>query len=626
LENNMKHEKAETPEEEAKELHTRLVGYFEDYESQSRDARQLNERDRDYVDHKQLTDEERRILKQRKQPPTINNRIRKKINFLRGFERQIRTDPSARPRNPTAEKDADSVTDALRYVADNINFDVTRSDFWDNLIVEGTAGCEVIINRRKEIITQHIHWDRLFWDYHSRRHDFSDAKYTGIVIWDDKDSLLASFPDAEDVISGCFNGDTDDTYSDKPVKWVDSKRKRVRAIQMYFIHKGKWHLAFFTKAGFLTDVVESPWLDENGEPENGMVMQSAYVDREGNRFGEPRFMIEQQDAINKRESKMLHLVSQRQTFGNKRAFPDGVQTQKRELAKPDGHIEMSGGAEFGRDFGVLPTGDMANGQFTLLQEAKSEIDQTSVTGFLPNQDTRNQSGRAIIAQQTGTQVEINPLADGKRQWEMRVYRAWWNRIRQFWTEEKWIRVTDDEDNLRFVGLNKPVTVAEVLQEENTPIPPELMNDPRLQMVSRVDNKVAEIDVDIIIEDAPDITTIKQEEFENLISLANVGITFPQEVYIRASNLRNKQALLDLLKGASEAEQQAMAQKQQAAEQLQAESLSALAEKDASYALLNQAKAVTEQVKAHKTMKEIAETVADTQQTMVETDQMRAGLK
>ena len=33
----------------------------------------------------------------------------------------------------------------------------------------------------------------------------------------------------------------------------------------------------------------------------------------------------------------------------------------------------------------------------------------------------------------------------------RLHEATWLRIRQFWTSEKWIRVTDDEKNTRWVG-------------------------------------------------------------------------------------------------------------------------------------------------------------------------------
>ena len=394
--------------------HSELIRYFEEFQEATATPRSRNERDRDYTDHKQYTSDELSILQQRKQPPVINNRIRKKVNFLRGLERQGRTDPKAYPRTPQHDEDAEAVTDAIRFVADNARFDGVRSAFFENYIVEGTGAAEVavkFVNNDPQIEINHILWDRVFWDHHSRSPSCGDAKYKGIVIWSDQDDAEAQFKDKKNVISACFGQSYDDTYDDKPVHWVDSKRRRVRIVQMYYLDGGIWHLTFMCKAGFLIEPQVSPYLDEEGFPTCNIELQSAYVDRDGYRFGEPRFMIEQQDAINKRESKMLHLVNQRQTFGNEKGLKD-IRQAKAELAKPDGHVEIAGEGEFGVDFGVIPTADMAMGQFTLLQEAKQEIDQTSVNASLTGSDNRDLSGRAIIAQQSGGQVEITPLMDG----------------------------------------------------------------------------------------------------------------------------------------------------------------------------------------------------------------------
>ena len=41
-------------------------------------------------------------------------------------------------------------------------------------------------------------------------------------------------------------------------------------------------------------------------------------------------------------------------------------------------------------------------------------------------------------------IELGSLLDDLRHLDRRVYRMVWNRIRQFWTGQRWIRVTDDE--------------------------------------------------------------------------------------------------------------------------------------------------------------------------------------
>jgi len=67
-----------------------------------------------------------------------------------------------------------------------------------------------------------------------------------------------------------------------------------------------------------------------------------------------------------------------------------------------------------------------------------------------------------MAKQQGGMIEITALTDHLHLLTREVYRHIWMRIRQFWTEEKWIRVTDDERNVRFVGLNRPITLEERL--------------------------------------------------------------------------------------------------------------------------------------------------------------------
>ena len=50
-------------------------------------------------------------------------------------------------------------------------------------------------------------------------------------------------------------------------------------------------------------------------------------------------------------------------------------------------------------------------------------------------------------------TQLAHLTDRLRNLDIRVFRAVWARIRQFWTAEKWIRVTDDEHNVKWVGVN-----------------------------------------------------------------------------------------------------------------------------------------------------------------------------
>ena len=59
-------------------------------------------------------------------------------------------------------------------------------------------------------------FDRLFWDPHSRRLDFSDARYKGIVIWMDRDQAYGNVASTrKTLISDTFSTQTG-SYADRP--------------------------------------------------------------------------------------------------------------------------------------------------------------------------------------------------------------------------------------------------------------------------------------------------------------------------------------------------------------------------------------------------------------------------
>lgn len=565
-----------------------LVEWFEDAEEVTDSARRLSERDRDYYDNKQLTSAELAELKKRGQPDIIINRIQTKVNYLLGYEALQRTDPRAYPRNPADEDAAEACTDSLRFVADKAKFAQPFSAVWANMLVEGFGGVELRAvpkpNGDADIQLTHWHWDRLFYDPHSREHDFSDARYIGGVIWMDEEDARAKWTseEAQEAIQRTCDSTLSTTYEDRPhwKKWASgARRKRIRIVQMWHreglpgLPNYKWVWCIYTKGGKLETGV-SPYVDEDGHSLCPMVLQSAFIDRENNRYGFVRALIGPQDEINKRRSKALHLLNVRQTMAEDGAVDD-VDDMKSELARPDGHVVVNPGFRFE----MLSNNDQITGQLQLLQEAKNEIDLLGPNASMQGKGERSASGRAIIANQQGGQIEISLLMDRHNHFKERVYRLAWAMIRQYWTAQKWIRVTDDERKARFVGLNKPVTVAEKVIERATQqglseeeakknLAAALEQDEtgqvraQLEQVAGVENVLAEMDMDIILEQVPDSANIQQEQFEILASLAQAGIQFPPKVYIEASALRDKRKLLELLEqGQDDPAAQAMGQAQ-----------------------------------------------------------------
>lgn len=587
-----------------------FVDWFEAAEEASYEARQHAERDRDYYDNRQWTDAEVTELRKRKQPVITINRIQRKIDYLRGVEKQARTDPRAYARTPQHEQGAEAVTDSIRFVLDNNRADKLFSEAWDNLLVEGMEGVDVAVEQRRgryEIILMRMPWDRMFYDPHSSEPDFSDARYLGGVRWMDMADAKRKYPNARDKLAATMGLVTDsDTYDDRPKwkAWADVKRDRVRVAQIWYQENGDWHWADFTEGGVLAGG-KSPYVDEDGESECPLHFQSAYVNRDNERYGVVRAMIGPQDEINKRRSKALHLMTMRQVRVSQGAEAEGgdIDAIRRELAKPDGVIRGERD-----DIEILNNNDQIAGHFQMLQHATQEIDLMGPNAAMQGKGVQDQSGRAILAQQQGGMVEMATLLDRHSDLKMRVYRAIWHRIRQFWAEERWIRVTDDERNTRFVGLNQPRTVADRLGDLDESQRAGVMqrmglvpNDPRLRQVIEVQNSVEEMDVDIVLQEVPDTATLQTEQFAELVNLARAGVVFPQETYIEASQLRNKDTLLEKLRGGGEMtpEQQQAAQAQQQIEQRNA----------AAEIAGKEAKAVRDAASANKTNIEAARLAA-----------------
>ena len=492
-----------------------LVEWCNEADESTIDSRDNAERCRDYYDGKQISSAEASALKKRKQAPVVINRIKPKVDGLAGMERQNRTTARAYPRTPTHDKDATGATEAIRFVLQDNFYNQLRSAAWDNLTVEGTGGLEVVVKpqgKSFKIEINHIPWDRILYDPFARKKDFTDARFRGQVIWLDYDIAAARFPDGKDVLEAMQKGSS--TYDDKP-RWIDTVRKRVKIVEMYYLQDGEWYYACFTEGGFLKDPKVSPYKNEEGETEDPYEFGTLFVDREGNRYGACLQYLDVQDEINKRRSKALHLMSVRQVMFERGAVED-VNKARQELARPDGVVEVTPGMVFE----VLKTGDMAAAQFNLLQESKNEIDAVGYNAAVSGKEQKSMSGVALENRRMAGQTEIAPMFDVLKHLDIRVYRKIWNRIKQYWKEEKWIRVTDDPSNLRWVGLNVP--------------------DPA---TGQIQNNIPELDVDIIIDEAPDAITMQQEEFVALAEMVKSGIPVPPTAIIEASNLKNKDKIL-----------------------------------------------------------------------------------
>ena len=562
---------AKTSEEDL----TKLIEMFEAAEESSADARTLSERDIDYYDNIQWTDAKVKEFEGRGQPIVTSNRIAPKVNFLAGHETEARTDTKAFAVTPQDADVSEAATDALRYIGENTDLAQKFSQVWDDMIKPGFGGVELVVDSETlDFEVKQWHWDRLFADPYSREYDYSDATFRGGITWMDEENAISQWPNGEEAIRTTTNEALDGTYDDKPSwqQWANrGQRPRVRIVQMYYKNGTQWYWCHFTKGGKL-DGGPVEFVDKNGLSWCPLIMQSAFVDRHNNRYGVIRGMISPQDETNQRRSKSLHLLTVNQTWSDPGAVDD-VDEMRREMARADGHIKANG--EFGKDWGLIDHSSKLVGHMQLMEEAKAEIENTGPNAVLQGRGPESQSGRAKQLDQQGGNKEIARLMDRHQHFERSVYIGLWNLTRQYKKEKWWVRVTDKEDNVKFVGFNMPVTWGEEMLEkaekqglqgqELQAIEQRINQDERAQQVVRIKNVPAEMDMDIRLRPVPLTANVEQEQFAELAKLMQTGMDVADprfKVLVMASSLRNKEEILEQLEGGEQSPQEQQAAQEQ----------------------------------------------------------------
>lgn len=582
----------------------KLKKMFDEARQLTNEARDEQEKDQDYYDtHGQANAEVRQVLKQRGQPLVIDNRIAPAIDGILGVMESGKTDPRAYPRNPQGQQAADTATKMLRFIADKTRWNKTRMDCAGDYLIHGVTAAIVEFDGR-DISVNRGRWETFFYDPKSRDADFADAKYLGFATWMYADEVAANPEWAEraramgDLTTTADESAVEQTWDDKPesrIMWVDRRRNRVLVVEIYYRSVEGWLRAVYCAAGTL-EFDRSPYQDvRTGETRCPIVAQSFKVDRQNNRYGPIRSMRYMQDEVNARRSRGLHLLNSRQVQQvDMNAPPVDADEVRRETARADG---------------VIPTGwqavqaqDMAAGNLQMLAEAKESLQRMVPVAIA--QDLREGSASSGRARQVAQQAGLTQFGRGFGQFadfEERVYRQMWMCAQQFKTAPEWIRVTDNPQAVEFLQIN------EVTGYQPT-IAPGPDGQPTITQQPIVQNRPAEMDMDIIIATTPDTVALEQEVFESVMQLLQSGIDPLSpvfEVVLELAPLPDKTRLLERVKALKDQIQQQQAQAQQQAMQEQQQAM-ALAQAE-------------QAAKIGKTQAETAHIEAQTQGKQVETE-------
>ena len=518
----------------------KLRTQFIDYLTSKVDEIEEQKEARHYYHGAQWTPDQINILRRRRQPPLTWNRVARKVNQIIGVVERLRSDPKALPRHIRSEQGADLATQTIRYVLESNDFKGIDPWCLMQACIDGIAGVQLVLSKDDEgeldISLPWVIGDEYFYDPKSYRIDFADKRYEGISKWFDIDEAIELFPAKEDELRGLIQGDSDlTTNADREYKWVIASTQRVRIIEHWYKNRGKWCWAFYV-ANVILDEGISPFFDERGKSMSSFKMFSVAVDHDGDRYGFVRNLKGPQDSLNQSKSKSLHVANSRRIIADKGAVDD-VEKARIEMARPDGFVEVNPGSKLVPDDRPQDLAAFS----AMADSAANEIDQYASVNMavMAGASLANISGRAIELLRQPGMAELGPFVLAYRQWKLQLYRAIWNTAQKHWTSPKWIRMVDDESQkAQFVQLNALDT-----DQFGRPV---------------IVNALGALDVDIVMEEGPDVATLTQDLFDMLKGYPPG--TFPPQVLIEMSAMPRveKNRILKMMHPQPNPQQMAMA--------------------------------------------------------------------
>lgn len=525
-----------------------------------------------FYDGEQWTKEEIDRLSENGQPAIVINKLASKIDNIAGSEISGRTRIFYRSRSgeKREEETARALTDLALYVAEQNDQGLEISNMFKEGLVSGIAWLDVGVQKGFEgpqVFNRYEESSSVVWDQNFKRADYSDARFICRERWLDEETLKEMFPKQSEnlVASNKFhNKATSFTFTQKPqfeIQYQNSGDQTFLVVEVQFKQteksykittpQGKVFQTFDKKVAFLNSENK---VEESYEPRLYLAYFSDNVlldyrplpynfnnftlipyiykrdKKDGRPYGLLRGAIDPQRELNKRRSKAMHLLNTAQVIADVDAVEDPNILAK-EAARPDGIILKRPG----KDLRIIRNSDLAASQVSVMDQASRDIQE--VVGLFDESIGKHSnatSGIAIHQRQRASAMNQMFAFDALRRSKKMLGVMVLSLIRQFFTHSMVIQITDQLGASNAVQLNVPVTDenGNVLQDENGE--PLKYNDVSVGVF------------DILVEEVKDVLSSRELEAEQLNLLIQAGVPIAPKFLIEATNLKNKDEILQSL--------------------------------------------------------------------------------
>ena len=526
-----------------------------------------------YREGEQWTAAELATLEERHQPDTVNNQISVVVNQLIGDLINQRFRTGYRGRNDAQDAEvANVLTDIFLYIRQNNDAEFEERDMADDGFTGGMGVLDVQVTyddmMQPDIKVRAEDPLIVFPDPDGRRYDWNeDGNFVCRAKWWKLDEAVEFYPHAELGLKGMAgsvasmgeesgSGQLATVDHFKGENYVDKDNGRVRLIEVQYKKQKREQLLLLgtgqsipfedkkeiadtikqadaaqiqhrvisrLKSTICVGVYAAGVLLEHKETDHkffALVPYFAYRRKTGEPYSLVTLALSMQDAINKRESKALHLLNTNQAIYEKSAVEDPLKTAE-EKAKPDGMIEVRDGALANNRFSIKENLELASTQFQMHQRAVADL--FSIVGLDPRRGQQTgelRSGAGLQRKYAEASKPVAVLFDNVRRTRKILARVVLDLVQKYFTADKIMLITDDEKKSRLVGMNADVMT-----------------------------RIKTGQYDAVVDEFEDDPTTQDEQFRVFAETLPQLLQFPApytQMMVQMSRIRNKAEILQML--------------------------------------------------------------------------------
>lgn len=548
-----------------------------------------------FVQGKQWTDSDKKILKDANRPCITINRIRPVVNLLCGYAAQNETEPDFMPRSEEDDRISRVAKGITKYVLDRTNYQREKKKVFRDVVTCGLGAYWVSYDfdyakMDGQVLIERMSPFDVFKDPESVREDLSDAMFCGRYTWESKEKLKQVYPDKAEEIERLYHkyDDTEQEVTNAYPRWYDKDLQKVRVVQY-------WYKEYTTKTIYVTSdgVVEenSPLyglakalgvkgqeipdvkiryatfaddvlLEDSESPYSHgrfpLVFQFCYYSGENadddrlEPAGVVRDIKDAQRELNKNRSQRMHIVNQ-QALGVR--MWHGVtderikKTIKDNITQPGANIFLPPGITYNEG---LPA-NQSIGNMELENQANSDF--YTISGITPESLSGSigaMSGKAIDLRQSVTTVQTADIFDKAKESERQIVLILWGEkgkaglIPQYYNEQKAMRILGDDGKAEFVHIEPNLNQAMVEQQQV-----DQFGNPQFDEdgnpVKKVLYDLSAFDFDITIVTSQASATARKASLYQLLEAKQSGADIPMEIIVKYMDFPDKDEMLRMLK-------------------------------------------------------------------------------